>query len=139
MPSRIRIEREFGELPMVECLAGKINQVFINVINNAVHAIADYIDCIKDPKIIIRTIAQVDKIRIEIEDNGPGIPAHIKSKIFEPFFTTKTVGKGTGLGLSIVYSIIENHKGTLEVETQEGQGTNFIITLPVYQGTQRYE
>jgi hypothetical protein len=124
---------------MVECLAGKINQVFMNIINNSVHAIADYIDFIKYPKIIIRTIAQVDKIRIEIEDNGPGIPAHIKSKIFEPFFTTKTVGKGTGLGLSIVYSIIENHKGTLEVETQEGQGTNFIITLPVYQGTQRYE
>jgi signal transduction histidine kinase len=139
MPNRIRIEREFGELPMVECLAGKINQVFMNIINNSVHAIADYIDFIKYPKIIIRTIAQVDKIRIEIEDNGPGIPAHIKSKIFEPFFTTKTVGKGTGLGLSIVYSIIENHKGTLEVETQEGQGTNFIITLPVYQGTQRYE
>jgi len=139
MPNRIRIEREFGELPMVECLAGKINQVFMNIINNSVHAIADYIDFIKYPKIIIRTIAQVDKIRIEIEDNGPGIPAHIKSKIFEPFFTTKIVGKGTGLGLSIVYSIIENHKGTLEVETQEGQGTNFIITLPVYQGTQRYE
>jgi signal transduction histidine kinase len=139
MPSRIRIEREFGELPMVECLAGKINQVFINVINNAVHAIADYIDCIKDPKITIRTTAKVNQIRIEIEDNGPGMPAHVKSKIFEPFFTTKAVGKGTGLGLSIVYSIIENHKGTLEVVTQEGQGTNFIITLPIYQGTQRYE
>jgi signal transduction histidine kinase len=139
MPSRIRIEREFGELPMVECLAGKINQVFMNVINNAVHAIADYIDCIKDPKITIRTTAKVNQIRIEIEDNGPGMPAHVKSKIFEPFFTTKAVGKGTGLGLSIVYSIIENHKGTLEVVTQEGQGTNFIITLPIYQGTQRYE
>jgi signal transduction histidine kinase len=124
---------------MVECLAGKINQVFMNVINNAVHAIADYIDCIKDPKITIRTTAKVNQIRIEIEDNGPGMPAHVKSKIFEPFFTTKAVGKGTGLGLSIVYSIIENHKGTLEVVTQEGQGTNFIITLPIYQGTQRYE
>ncbi|MFT7363104.1 MAG: two-component system NtrC family sensor kinase [Algoriphagus sp.] len=139
MPSKIRIEREFGELPMVECLAGKINQVFMNIINNAVHALADHIETIKDPKISIRTSATLDHIRIEIEDNGPGMPKYVKDKIFEPFFTTKAVGRGTGLGLSIVYSIIENHKGTLEVETEEGQGTNFIITLPIYQSTQRYE
>ena len=139
MPSKIRIEREFGELPMVECLAGKINQVFMNIINNSVHALADHIDSIKDPKITIRTKAAGDHVRIEIEDNGPGMPEHVKNKIFEPFFTTKAVGKGTGLGLSIVYSIIENHKGTLDVETEEGQGTTFIITLPVYQSTQRYE
>ncbi len=139
MPSKIRIEREFGELPMVECLAGKINQVFMNIINNAVHALADHIETIKDPKISIRTSATLDHIRIEIEDNGLGMPKHVKDKIFEPFFTTKAVGRGTGLGLSIVYSIIENHKGTLEVETEEGQGTTFIITLPIYQSTQRYE
>jgi two-component system NtrC family sensor kinase len=139
MPSKIRIEREFGELPMVECLAGKINQVFMNIINNAVHALADHIETIKDPKISIRTSATLDNIRIEIEDNGLGMPKHVKDKIFEPFFTTKAVGRGTGLGLSIVYSIIENHKGTLEVETEEGWGTTFIITLPVYQSTQRYE
>lgn len=139
MPSKIRIEREFGELPMVECLAGKINQVFMNIINNSVHALSDHIDSIKDPKITIRTKAAGDHVRIEIEDNGPGMPEHVKNKIFEPFFTTKAVGKGTGLGLSIVYSIIENHKGTLDVETEEGQGTTFIITLPVYQSTQRYE
>ncbi|MFT4850505.1 MAG: two-component system NtrC family sensor kinase [Sediminicola sp.] len=139
MPSKIRIEREFGELPMVECLAGKINQVFMNIINNAVHALADHIETINDPKISIRTSASIDYVRIEIEDNGLGMPKHVKDKIFEPFFTTKAVGKGTGLGLSIVYSIIENHKGTLEVETEEGQGTTFIITLPIYQSTQRYE
>ncbi len=139
MPSKIRIEREFGELPLVECLAGKINQVFMNIINNAVHALADHIETIKDPKITIRTSATTDHVRIEIADNGPGMPKRVKDKIFEPFFTTKAVGKGTGLGLSIVYSIIENHKGTLEVETEEGQGTTFIITLPVYQSTQRYE
>jgi hypothetical protein len=139
MPSKIRIEREFGELPMVECLAGKINQVFMNIINNAVHALADHIETIKDPKIIIRTSATLDHIRIEIEDNGLGMPKHVKDKIFEPFFTTKAVGRGTGLGLSIVYSIIENHKGKLDVETEEGQGTTFIITLPIYQSTQRYE
>jgi signal transduction histidine kinase len=135
MPTKIRIERDFGELPLVECLAGKINQVFMNIINNAVHALADHIDTIKDPKITIRTSATADHIRIEIGDNGPGMPKHVKDKIFEPFFTTKVVGKGTGLGLSIVYSIIENHKGDLEVQTEEGQGTTFKITLPVYQST----
>ncbi len=139
IPGKIRIIREFGELPMVECLAGKVNQVFMNIINNAVHALADNLETIKDPKIIIKTKAFRDHVMIEIEDNGPGMPAHVKQKIFEPFFTTKAVGKGTGLGLSIVYSIIENHKGTLEVVTEEGGGTTFIINLPIYQSAQRYE
>ena len=139
MPPKIRIVRDFGELPMVECLAGKINQVFMNIINNGVHALADNIDHITDPVIGLRTQAFTDSITIEISDNGPGMPEHIKQRIFEPFFTTKAVGKGTGLGLSIVYSIIENHKGTLEVISEEGQGTTFKISLPVHQSTQRYE
>ena len=139
MPTKIRIVRDFGELPMVECLAGKINQVFMNIINNAVHALADHIDTITDPKIELKTRSLGDFVSIEISDNGPGMPDHVKQRIFEPFFTTKAVGKGTGLGLSIVYSIIENHKGTLEVFTEEGQGTTFKITLPVYQSSQRYE
>ncbi|WP_051315955.1 sensor histidine kinase [Algoriphagus vanfongensis] len=139
IPGKIRIVREFGELPMVECLAGKINQVFMNIINNAVHALTDHLDQIADPKITLRTKSLGEEVVIEIEDNGPGMPDHVKQRIFEPFFTTKSVGKGTGLGLSIVYSIIENHKGTMEVETEEGQGTTFIITLPVYQSTAKYE
>ncbi|MBN7817939.1 sensor histidine kinase [Algoriphagus pacificus] len=139
IPGKIRIVREFGELPMVECLAGKINQVFMNIINNAVHALSDNIDDIKDPHITLRTKAFEETVRIEIEDNGPGMPESVKQRIFEPFFTTKAVGKGTGLGLSIVYSIIENHKGTLEVITEQGEGTTFIITLPIYQSTPRYE
>ena len=76
---------------------------------------------------------------MEIEDNGLGMPEKVKQRIFEPFFTTKAVGKGTGLGLSIVYSIIENHKGSLEVVTEEGQGTTFIISLPIYQNVPKYE
>jgi signal transduction histidine kinase len=139
MPTKIRIIRDFGELPLVECLAGKINQVFMNIINNAVHALADHIDSIVDPHIEIRTKSLGDAITIEIMDNGPGMPDHVKQRIFEPFFTTKAVGKGTGLGLSIVYSIIENHKGKLEVITEESQGTTFKITLPIYQSTERYE
>jgi len=140
MPGKIRIVREFGELPLVECLAGKINQVFMNIINNAVHALSDHVDEIKDPHITIRTNVQSNEtVSVEIEDNGPGMPESVKQRIFEPFFTTKAVGKGTGLGLSIVYSIIENHKGTLEVITKEGEGTTFKITLPIYQSTEKYE
>jgi signal transduction histidine kinase len=139
IPGKIRIVREFGELPLVECLAGKINQVFMNIINNAVHALSDHLDTIKDPKIEIRTKAFLDHIVVEIEDNGPGMSPQVKQKIFEPFFTTKAVGRGTGLGLSIVYSIIENHKGSLEVISEEGQGTIFKISLPLYQSTSKYE
>jgi len=139
IPGKIRIVRDFAELPMVECLAGKINQVFMNIINNAVHALSDHIDTVKDPKIEIRTKSLGDHVVVEIEGNGPGMPDHVKQRIFEPFFTTKAVGKGTGLGLSIVYSIIENHKGTLEVNSEVGQGTTFIITLPIYQSSSKYE
>ncbi len=137
IPGKIRIVREFGELPMVECLAGKINQVFMNILNNAVHALTDHLDHITDPKIVIRTRAFPDRVVLEIEDNGPGMPENVRQRIFEPFFTTKAVGKGTGLGLSIVYSIIESHKGSLEVISDEGRGTTFIIALPIYQNTAR--
>ncbi|MCE7054860.1 ATP-binding protein [Algoriphagus sp. AGSA1] len=139
MPSKIRVVRDFGELPLVECLAGKLNQVFMNIITNSIHALSDHLETLIDPKIEIRTRSLGNEVSIEIGDNGPGIPEHVKQKIFEPFFTTKAVGKGTGLGLSIVYSIIENHKGTLEVITEEGQGTIFKITLPIHQSTQSYE
>jgi Signal transduction histidine kinase regulating C4-dicarboxylate transport system len=111
----------------------------MNIINNAVHALSDHIDTIKDPKIEIRTRSLGDSVVVEIEDNGPGMPEHVKERIFEPFFTTKSVGRGTGLGLSIVYSIIENHKGTMEVNTEVGQGTTFIITLPTYQSNSKNE
>ncbi len=139
IPGKIRVIRDFGELPLVECLAGKINQVFMNILNNAVHALTDHLDKIADPKITIRTKAFSDHVTVEIEDNGPGMPEKVKQRIFEPFFTTKAVGKGTGLGLSIVYSIIENHKGSLDVLTEEGQGTTFIISLPIYQNAPKYE
>lgn len=139
IPGKIRIVRDFGELPMVECLAGKINQVFMNIINNAVHALSDHLDDIADPRITVRTKPFIDHVVVEIEDNGPGMPEKVKQRIFEPFFTTKAVGKGTGLGLSIVYSIIENHKGTLEVMTEEGQGTTFIISLPIHQNVPKNE
>ncbi|WP_157466123.1 sensor histidine kinase [Belliella baltica] len=135
MSGRIKIEKDFAEIPMIECLAGKINQVFMNIITNAIHALTDHLADNPNPLIKIKTSQVGEFIKIEIGDNGPGMPDSVKERIFEPFFTTKAVGKGTGLGLSIVYTIIENHKGTLEVDTSLGKGTNFIITLPIYQNT----
>ncbi|MCH7403642.1 7TM diverse intracellular signaling domain-containing protein [Belliella kenyensis] len=135
MSGKIKIVKDYGDIPMVECLAGKINQVFMNIITNAIHALQDHIQSNPDPEIVIATKNHHDYISIEIKDNGPGMPDSVKQRIFEPFFTTKAVGKGTGLGLSIVYTIIENHGGTLEVLTKEGQGTSFIITLPIYQNS----
>ena len=134
MAGKIKIIKEYGNIPLVECLAGKMNQVFMNIITNAIHALLEYSGT-SEPTLTIRTSLLGEKVRIEIEDNGPGMPNHVKQRIFEPFFTTKAVGKGTGLGLSIVYTIIENHKGTLQVDTAEGKGTNFIITIPIYQTT----
>jgi two-component system NtrC family sensor kinase len=135
MQGNIKITKEYGELPMVECLAGKINQVFMNVINNAIHALLDPLHPIENPEIVIRTSHQGEEVRIEIKDNGVGMPDHVKEKVFEPFFTTKEVGRGTGLGLSIVYTVIENHKGRLEIYSKLNEGTNFVIILPVNQKT----
>ncbi|MFD2037138.1 7TM diverse intracellular signaling domain-containing protein [Belliella marina] len=139
MSGKIKIIRDYGDIPMVECLAGKINQVFMNIITNSIHALTDHLSDNPNPEVLIRTSHLGELIKIEIGDNGPGMPESVKERIFEPFFTTKAVGKGTGLGLSIVYTIIENHRGTLEVDTKEGKGTNFIITLPVYQNTPQHE
>jgi two-component system, NtrC family, sensor kinase len=133
MGGNIEIVKNYGEIPLVECLAGKINQVFMNIITNAVHALLEQPQKHVSPTLTITTDRVGDDVRIQIEDNGPGMPESVKQRIFEPFFTTKAVGKGTGLGLSIVYTIIENHKGSLEVRSLEGKGTNFIITLPILQ------
>jgi two-component system, NtrC family, sensor kinase len=135
MSNKIKIIKDFGEVPMVDCLAGKINQVFMNIVNNAVHALTENLEVNPNPVIVIKTSTEGEYAKIEIIDNGPGIPDHVKERIFEPFFTTKAVGKGTGLGLSIVYSIIEKHHGTLDVESVPDAGTSFIIKLPITQKT----
>jgi len=135
MSNKIKIIKDFGDVPMVDCLAGKINQVFMNIVNNAVHALTENLEVNPNPVIVIKTSTEGEYAKIEIIDNGPGIPDHVKERIFEPFFTTKAVGKGTGLGLSIVYSIIEKHHGTLDVESVPDAGTSFIIKLPITQKT----
>ena len=125
--NRIEIIRDYGDLPQVECYPGQLNQVFMNILSNAVDAIDD------KGTITISTSLKNNNICISIKDSGNGIPENLLEKIFDPFFTTKGVGKGTGLGLSISQSIIEKHKGTIEVKSKPGKGTEFIIELPVSQ------
>lgn len=121
-----------SDMPLLECQIGKLNQVFLNLINNAHHTIEDrYQDDISAGLINIKTHHDESNVYIDITDNGMGIPEEVQSKIFEPFYTSKPVGKGTGLGLSISYSIIEDHNGTLTFESEEGKGTTFTITLPL--------
>lgn len=122
---KAEVVKQYGDIPEVECLASQINQVFMNLLVNAAHAIKER------GTITIRTGCGIDDgVWVEIEDTGGGIkPEHI-NRIFEPFFTTKPVGSGTGLGLSLSYSIIEKHHGRLEVRSEVGKGTCFRVWLP---------
>ncbi|MDZ8078751.1 MAG: response regulator [Nostoc sp. DcaGUA01] len=134
--SRIEVIKNYGVLPQVNCYLGQMNQVFMNILANAVDALDEAIvqGKISDviPQIQITTAIDSEQLAvIRIADNGIGIPERLKKRLFEPLFTTKTVGKGTGLGLSIAYEIVvEKHKGVLEVNSQPGMGTEFIIKIP---------
>ncbi|MFB2898815.1 ATP-binding protein [Aerosakkonemataceae cyanobacterium BLCC-F50] len=129
--SGISVFKNYGKLPLVECYPGQLNQVFMNILANAI----DALETQPEPRnITISTQAKNQLIIISIADNGGGMPKNVKSKIFDPFFTTKAVGKGTGLGLSISHSIIvEKHNGNLKCNSELGQGTEFIIEIPVRQ------
>ncbi|MEM9541082.1 MAG: CHASE domain-containing protein [Cyanobacteria bacterium P01_E01_bin.42] len=134
----IQIIRDYGDLPEVECNAGQLNQVFMNLIANSIDALreaSDRDELTEAPKISVRSQTEGDnRVSIEIADNGLGIPEHIQSKLFDPFFTTKPVGKGTGLGLSISYQIVtEFHCGQLQCISAPGQGACFRIFLPLIQ------
>lgn len=121
----IEIEKHYDPLlPLIDCYPGQINQVFMNIISNAIDAIE------KEGKITITTKNLKKNISINITDNGKGIPKEIQNNIFDPFFTTKKIGSGTGLGLSISYGIIEEHKGNIKVKSEEGKGSEFIIFIP---------
>ncbi|MDD5389196.1 MAG: PAS domain S-box protein [Gallionellaceae bacterium] len=127
---RADVVKEYGDIPEVECLPSQLNQVFMNLMVNAAHAI-------EGPRgaITLRTGlgsgADAGKVWVEVADTGKGIPDDIKSRIFDPFFTTKPVGKGTGLGLSLAYGIIQKHHGRIEVESEVGKGSTFRVTLPI--------
>lgn len=123
----LTVTRHFGDIPEITCSPSQLNQVFLNLINNAAQAIED-----GPGEITITTRKEgTDQVAVEIADNGKGIPPEIMSKIFDPFFTTKAVGKGTGLGLSISYKIIEQHGGRINVDSTVGKGTRFTIVLPL--------
>jgi signal transduction histidine kinase len=127
------VETDYGDLPQVNCYAGEINQVVLNLIVNASHAIADVVKGTSDKgKIRVATRVLGEQIEIAISDTGKGIPVEVRSRIFDPFFTTKEVGKGTGQGLAIARTVVvDKHGGTLHFETETGKGTTFYIRLPI--------
>ncbi len=130
-----KLIKEYGNLPLVECYAGQMNQVFMNILGNAINALDNYkLD--EEGIIIIRTevFNGNSNVRIRIKDNGPGITEDVQARLFDPFFTTKPLGKGTGLGLSISYQIIvEKHNGQLKCISVPGEGAEFLIEIPIRQ------
>jgi PAS domain S-box-containing protein len=135
----IEVMTEYGEIPMIECFPGQLNQVFMNILANAIDALDEsnqdkgFAEIEANPnRITIRTILEGERVKITIADNGPGISDDIKARIFDHLFTTKGVGKGTGLGLAIAHQIVvEKHGGTIAVASTVGQGTEFFISLPI--------
>ncbi len=126
------VETELGELPLVTCHGGEINQVVLNLVVNAAHAIEAVVKGTSDRGTIrLSTRLDGEQVELRISDTGTGIPSEIANKIFDPFFTTKEIGKGTGQGLALARTIVEGHGGTLRFETEMGRGTTFVIRLPV--------
>ncbi|BAY33321.1 two-component sensor histidine kinase [Nostoc carneum NIES-2107] len=142
----IQIIKEYGDIPLVEGYANQLNQVFMNLIANAIDALEESMISCPWPAMAAKTpenyqiristeIVNSNWLKIQIGDNGPGIPENIQERLFEPFFTTKPIGKGTGLGLSISYQIIEKHGGFLRCISQMGKGTTFSIEIPIMHNT----
>lgn len=127
----IELVKNFSSIPKIECFPGKLNQVFMNILNNAIYAIKENIQRSEKGKLEITTTFDDSFVYIAIKDNGIGMSDDIRKKIFDPFFTTKPVGKGTGLGMSITFSIIKDHHGTMDLFTENGVGSEFIIKLPI--------
>lgn len=127
--NKITVHKEFEDnLPQVEGYGGQLNQVFMNILDNAAFAIQEKGD------VWIRLKSQGDKVILEIEDNGIGMDEKTAKKVFDPFFTTKPVGQGTGLGMAISYKVIKNHHGEINISSELGKGTKFVITLPLSMG-----
>ncbi|MEK7810666.1 MAG: PAS domain S-box protein [Pseudomonadota bacterium] len=124
---KAEVIKEYGVIPEVECLSSQLNQVFMNLLVNAAHAIEDH------GTITIRSGQQGEEVWVDIADTGKGIAAENIKKIFDPFFTTKPIGKGTGLGLSLSYGILQKHHGRIEVRSEVGKGTTFRVWLPIKQ------
>jgi signal transduction histidine kinase len=127
LKGRIEVVKQYGELPQIECSPSQLNQVFLNLLTNAAHAIEG------EGRIYIHTVAEQRGVGIRILDTGCGMSETVRQRIFEPFFTTKPIGRGTGLGLSIVFRIIEDHGGRIDVLSTPGKGSEFVIHLPLRQ------
>ena len=132
LTGKIKLSKVYADLPLVECYAGKLNQVFLNIISNAVYAVQKKFGENTGAEITITTSYDEKDVFISIRDNGTGMDADTQKKVFEPFFTTKDVGEGTGLGMSIVYNTIKKHNGTININSEVGEGTEFIIQIPIH-------
>jgi signal transduction histidine kinase len=129
LKNRIEVVREYGDIPPISCHPNQINQVFMNMLVNASQAIKG------EGTITIRTFRQGDIVNVQFSDTGTGIPPENVSRIFDPGFTTKGVGVGTGLGLSICFKIVQDHGGSIDVESEVGKGSTFTIRLPLGKDT----
>jgi two-component system, NtrC family, sensor kinase len=131
--NRIQIHKQYETIPHVYCYASQINQVIMNILTNAVHAISGNGQIWISTQTLKASATHAGRVQMIIQDNGIGMEPEVVEKIFEPFFTTKDVGQGTGLGLSISYGIVQNHGGNIQVKSSKGVGTEFVITIPVTQ------
>jgi two-component system, NtrC family, sensor kinase len=122
----VSIDKQFGDIPEITCSPSQINQVFLNLITNAVQAMPD-----ERGALVLTSKAEGDGVAVVVQDNGKGIPPEVIKKIFDPFFTTKEIGKGTGLGLSISFKIVQQHGGNIKVESTPNVGTKFTVWLPL--------
>ena len=129
--AHIAIKKNYANLPMIECYPGKLNQVFLNIISNAVFAIKKHFGEKDGGLFTITTTNDDEHVYVSLADNGSGMDENTKKRLFEPFFTTKEVGEGTGLGMSIAYNTINKHNGQIIVNSEVGKGTEFVIKLPL--------
>lgn len=127
----IQVVKEYGDLPLVECYPGKLNQVFLNILSNGIYAVHKQFGDKSGGEVRITTSSDQNHVEIRFKDNGIGINEETQKKIFDPFFTTKDVGEGTGLGMSIAYNTVKKHNGSIRINSSPGNGAEFIITLPI--------
>jgi signal transduction histidine kinase len=129
--NKVKVNKQFSKLPLVNCYPGKLNQVFLNIISNGLFAITQKFGEEEGGILTVATELAGEDVIIKISDNGTGMSEQTKHKMFEPFFTTKDVGQGTGLGMSIAFNTVQKHNGTMQVNTKMGEGTTFILTIPI--------
>ncbi|MBC7567015.1 MAG: sensor histidine kinase [Pedobacter sp.] len=131
LSNKIKLERVYSKIPLIDCYPGKLNQVFLNIISNAIFAINKKFNDGEGGILTISTTSNERSVFVKIKDNGIGMNELTRKKIFEPFFTTKDVGEGTGLGMSIAYNTIQRHQGEIQIHSTPGEGSEFILELPI--------